>query len=243
LEASGFALESRRGPSESFGDQVLVFSDGATTVEVIRDRGQWALELRAPGWAQPRHLGAILAAANGKPQPHDGPRELLDQLPAAVSWREVVPGVLAWSDAFPHREVFVEAEQHRWAAAAFGTRPPALDRLSAWVGRLADAIAAPRSLLPTFGRSEDLARPHVESGRDELHYVVVERGEEPSRRSTTDPNILLEWIFRDVTFAMASDRELAHGDPDEDSRRRVRAKQLVLLGTLHPRWAAVFAEP
>ncbi len=243
LNASGFELESTQGgESESFGNQHLQFSDGRTTVEVTRDRGQWMLTLRPLGWTESHGLGAILAAFSGQLQPRDRPELLPEQLPEIVSWVEVLPGVLEWSVGHPHREVYVQAEERRWSAEAFGGRPPDLARLRVWVRRLAETIDAPKHLLPTFGRSEDLARPHIESGRDELHYVVVERGEELDRQSTTDPNTLLEWVFGDVTFSMASTWEAAHRSPDEDFRRRLFAKQLVLLDVLHPRWAISLAD-
>jgi hypothetical protein len=243
LRSSGFELRSAHGgASEGFGDQRLVFSDGQTTVEVMRDRSQWSLTLHPRGWNEGHHLGALLAASRGQPQADSFPRPLPEQIPESVSWIDVLPGVLDWSVGFPHREVFVEAESRRWAAAAFGGRPPDLSRLEGWVRRLGEAIDAPERLLPTFGRSADLGRPHIESGRDALHYVVVERGEELTRQNTTDPNTLLEWVFEHVSFSMASTWELAHRNPEEDFRRLLFAKQLVLLDILHPRWAIALAD-
>lgn len=108
------------------------------------------------------------------------------------------------------------------------------------VNRLATKIEAPDHLLPTYGESEDFARPHVEEVDDGLMaWVVVERGKELERRSTYDRKELLYWIFEAVTFSMASDYEASHrnDDEDEDPRRLLFSRQLELLHTLEPRWA------
>lgn len=38
---------------------------------------------------------------------------------------------------------------------------PALDDINALVDSLAEKISAPQHLLPTYGRSDDGARPHI----------------------------------------------------------------------------------
>ena len=68
---------------------------------------------------------------------------------------------------------------------------------------MALAIAAPASSLPTFGKTEDGARPHIEVRSDAYHYVVVERGCELERKRTPDLQELLYWVFSDVTHQMA----------------------------------------
>jgi hypothetical protein len=56
---------------------------------------------------------------------------------------------------------------------------------------LAGVIAAPRRERPTFGTSEDLARPHVEERDRRFSLVVVERGEELERCQARDLDELL----------------------------------------------------
>jgi len=73
------------------------------------------------------------------------------------------------------------------------------------VDLLASQIGAPPSQLPTYGRSEDMARPHVEVAGRFLSWVVVERGNEIDRKTTRDLDELLYWIFRSVAAGMASD--------------------------------------
>ena len=103
--------------------------------------------------------------------------------------------------------------------------------------RLAARIGAPAGHLPTYGQSEDGARPHVEIdvyGR--FAYVVVERGAELSRRDTEELDELLGWIFQDVTFAMACDYEARHRVEGEDFRRLLFTYQFELLDQLNPVW-------
>jgi hypothetical protein len=113
-----------------------------------------------------------------------------------------------------------------------------LPEIETRVRELARQVSAPERLLPTFGHSEDGARPHVEVDRDgRLHYVVVERGSELERRTTLELDDLLWQIFQYVTFSMASEFEVKHRIPHEDCRRLIFAKQIELLGMLAPEWA------
>lgn len=102
---------------------------------------------------------------------------------------------------------------------------------------LAGVIGASSKLLPTFGRSEDLARPHIEEHHGSFAWVVVERGQELDRKATSDRDELLYWIFADVTFTMAGDRELAHRVPGQDSRVLLFTRQIELLDRLSHNWS------
>jgi hypothetical protein len=111
-----------------------------------------------------------------------------------------------------------------------------LAQLRAVVENLAARIEAPESILPTYGATEDSARPHIEiDGR--YHFVVVERGLELQRRTTTDLDEILYWIFDDVTSSLASKYEVRNRNPDEDFRRMKFGKQLALMAQLNARWA------
>lgn len=115
---------------------------------------------------------------------------------------------------------------------------PRLESIRADVERLGLRIGAPDHLLPTYGASEDFARPHIEVVEDGLMaWVVVERGQKFDRRITYDRDELLYWVFAAVTSSMASDHEVAHRVGDEDPRRLLFSHQLELLRTLDPRWA------
>ena len=105
------------------------------------------------------------------------------------------------------------------------------------VERLAAVIEAPPGYLPTFGRSDQSGRPHVEVTADgRQHWVVCERGSEFRRRTTLVRDELLYWIFCSITSSMASSYELAHRIEGEDFRRQMFAHQFELLARLNPRW-------
>lgn len=104
------------------------------------------------------------------------------------------------------------------------------------VDRLAEVIDAPELLHPTYGVSEDGARPHIEFSGGQYHYVVVERGKELDRKSSADINEILFHVFEGITFSMAVDYEKRHRRRGEDSRRQLFDVQLGLLGKLNPAW-------
>jgi hypothetical protein len=112
-----------------------------------------------------------------------------------------------------------------------------LSEIESTVTRMAGRISAPAHLLPTYGRSEDFARPHVEVDARGYHLVVVERGQELRRVTTDSMDELLSLIFADVTFSMAGDFELMHRVAGQDSRRLLFATQVELLSRLSPDWA------
>lgn len=96
--------------------------------------------------------------------------------------------------------------------------------------------AANHSSLPTYGRSEDGARPHIEVNAQGYHFVVVERGQELKRITTLDWNDLLYRIFEGVTFSVAFDYELAHRVENRDCRRLGFQRQVELLSQLSEEW-------
>src|SRR5262249_6300723 len=114
----------------------------------------------------------------------------------------------------------------------------ALEAIRYQVDELSATIEAPPGFLPTFGRSEQSGRPHVEvSANGAMHWVVCERGTEFERRTTFVRDELLYWVFDAVTFEMASRWELAHRKADEDFRKQMFLKQFQLLDALSPDWA------
>jgi len=71
----------------------------------------------------------------------------------------------------------------------------------------------------------------------ELEYVFTERGHEKIERAA-DVDELLWFVFRDLTFGMATSFEVKHRRRGEDARRQMFAKQAELLDTLVPTWGA-----
>lgn len=104
------------------------------------------------------------------------------------------------------------------------------------VNRLAATIGAPPGYLPTYGKTEDGARPHIEFDGQRFHYVVIERGQVLEQRSSDDPQPILYRVFEDVTFTMACDHERANRRPDQDPRRQMFDAQVQLMGRLSADW-------
>lgn len=111
-----------------------------------------------------------------------------------------------------------------------------LERLQREVERLARVIGAPPEYLPTYCRSDDGARPHIEFQNGHYHFVVEERGVELQRITSPNPQDILYEVFSAVTHQMASDYEVRHRRQGEDSRRQLFDVQLQLLGTLSDSW-------
>jgi hypothetical protein len=104
------------------------------------------------------------------------------------------------------------------------------------IERRASIIGASGNLLPTYGESEDFARPHIEVDSRGYHRVVVERGVERNRVTTPD---LHSHVFRAITSTLAGSARRVKG---EDSRRQLFRHQIELLAKLDPQWAARRAE-
>lgn len=106
--------------------------------------------------------------------------------------------------------------------------------IEADVAALARRIGASDQDLPTYGVSEDFARPHIEVEHGLYHHVVVERGVERDRRSSNRYEDLLYWIFSSVTHSLAFSYELHHRVEDHDCRRIAFPKQIELMRQLGP---------
>lgn len=111
-----------------------------------------------------------------------------------------------------------------------------LTRIQQSVADLAERIGAIGTLLPTFGGSEDFARPHIEAIGETMYFVVVERGQELTREVFFEQQALLERIFRGIASEMASTFELTHRRPNEDPRRQMFSKIIDLLTQLDETW-------
>jgi hypothetical protein len=104
------------------------------------------------------------------------------------------------------------------------------------VNELAQKIGAPQNILPTYGYSEQTARPHVEVSAWAYYYVVAQSGQEVSRYATIDVDQLLYKIFVDVTFALAVTYASENRIENQDIRRLVFQRQVELLTLLSPQW-------
>lgn len=113
-----------------------------------------------------------------------------------------------------------------------------LSEIKAEVTRLAQVLGASSNGLPTYGHTRDSAYPHIEVDDDHYHYVIVERGQELERKSTSDFDELLYWIFADTTHSLAFAYELKNRLEDQDCRRIAFPKQVELLRLISPQMAA-----
>lgn len=104
------------------------------------------------------------------------------------------------------------------------------------VMQFASQIDAHHDLLPTYGSSEDFARPHIEIRNSRYHYIVEERGKEIENLGRSELDELLYWIFRDVTSQMGYSYELRHRDSNIDFRRIAFSHILELLEKLNSNW-------
>ena len=103
---------------------------------------------------------------------------------------------------------------------------------------MAQRISAPEESIPTFFSSEHSGRPHVEVDSQGYHLVVLERGDEISRKSSTSMRDLLYWIFSSTTFLMAWEWELENRDEKEDFRRKLFSRQIELMKLIDPEFGA-----
>jgi len=111
-----------------------------------------------------------------------------------------------------------------------------LSEIEIKVNALAQNIGAPQDILPTYGYSEQSARPHVEVSPQAYSYVVAQGGQEVSRDATRDIDRLLYKIFVDITFGLAVTYAEKDRIEDQDIRRVVFPRQVELLTLLSPQW-------
>ena len=107
-----------------------------------------------------------------------------------------------------------------------------MEQIKSKIEKLANRINAPKEYLPTYGFSKDFARPHIEVNGNELHWVVIERGQELERRHTTNEKEFLFWVFDAVTFEMATRLELQNRNENEDFRIQLFKIQEELIGEI-----------
>lgn len=109
-----------------------------------------------------------------------------------------------------------------------------LQEIKSTIDRLAGRIGA---VLPTYGYSEDFARPHIEVDDVNYHYVVVEGGKELERFTTNILDDLLYRVFERLTSSLASVHELQIPVEGQDPHRLALDQQVRLLAILSQEWA------
>jgi hypothetical protein len=242
---------------------VLVAPEDVDRCEVVRVRlersGGWRVWNRVPGEVvavvsgqdSEQILGLLAELPNGEQMrcfmPHFGVRfwagETL-RAEAALSFKcnnalTFVDGRRGWFEfdavSQPALKLHGALERHARLRAT-ASKQLTRDVISDFIAEFASKIDSPRNRLPGFERTNDLWRPRIELDESQAVYVVVEDGQERSRRSTANLDELLYWVFVDVTFHMACVYEVRHRVEGENPWRAVYSQQVALLQALDQLW-------
>jgi hypothetical protein len=109
-----------------------------------------------------------------------------------------------------------------------------LQEIEKEITKMALSIGATDEQLPSYGESRDFGYPHIEVDDYFYHYVVVERGQELERISTSDFEELLYHVFWSATHDIAFKYELDNRIEDQDCRRLAFPKQVQLMNSISP---------
>lgn len=111
-----------------------------------------------------------------------------------------------------------------------------LDQIKQRIEQLADQIHAPANVRPAYGFLKRDGTPNIEVDSVAYYYVNYDRNIKVFDRKTSDLDILLYWVFEDITFNMASEYVRANSDPTVNSRKVRFEYQLSLLEVIHHDW-------
>lgn len=90
--------------------------------------------------------------------------------------------------------------------------------------------------MPAHRQRHDDGSLHLEFPAGRYAVVATERGQEVSRRETSDIDELLYWLFASAAWSRGWAYELAHRHPTQDSRRIAFATTLDAIGQISPVW-------
>lgn len=112
-----------------------------------------------------------------------------------------------------------------------------LEEIQKIVYGLAEKIAAPISKVLTFGISLDDGTPCIQFEGGMFYYFARDRNAIAFRKETRDIDLLLYWVFSDITFDMAVRYEVKNRKENADPRRLIFSYQIELLQQIDPEWA------
>jgi len=115
------------------------------------------------------------------------------------------------------------------------TLHPKIELLKDKIYRLAQKINAPEQTLPVFNRSasrEEFFR-YVTYEANSYHLVDVERSREKKKESTEDENLIIYWVFENVTLEMAIRIKSEGLDDKHKGLQQIRRE---LMGKLDLPW-------
>lgn len=111
-----------------------------------------------------------------------------------------------------------------------------LEQLCLQIEQIALNTATPHDLLPTYGKSEDFGRPHIELTAGGYAYVIVERGTELERTEYDDSADLYFHVFQDALSSQATRYATKHRVTARDFRRPLFAEKIRLAGIVSEDW-------
>ena len=111
-----------------------------------------------------------------------------------------------------------------------------LNQIKQKIEQLADQIHVPANMMPTYGFLRRDGTPNIEVDSLEYYYVNYDRNIKVFDRKTFDLDILLYWVFEDITSMMASQYVRVNRDPNVDSRQIRFDHQLLLLEAIRCDW-------
>jgi immunity protein 63 of polymorphic toxin system len=111
-----------------------------------------------------------------------------------------------------------------------------LNQIKQRIEQLADQIHAPASMMPTYGFLRRDGTPNIEVDSLAYYYVNYDRNIKVFDRKTSNLDVLLYWVFVDITSIMASDYAKAYRDPKVNARKVRFEHQLALLEMINHDW-------
>jgi hypothetical protein len=106
------------------------------------------------------------------------------------------------------------------------------------IGKMLCGESKPAYLFAVASSPTHSVAPHVEIVGNEYHFVVTERGSEFERKKTINLDDILYWLVEGDVGEVARKWELNNRVESRDSRRLWFKKEIELLKSVKPEWAA-----
>lgn len=96
LEANGFVRTAEWGGGGApFGSVCIDFSRGDLRLRIVRDRGQWGINIASPG-GELMLVDTLLSVSPGADLERGDDSTKVDQLPRGVVWMTEIPRLIGW---------------------------------------------------------------------------------------------------------------------------------------------------
>jgi len=111
-----------------------------------------------------------------------------------------------------------------------------IDHIRNAVNQYGARIGIPVGKLKIYDSPQADGAPYIKINENIFFYIVEEKGCVFEKKETSDFNILLYWLMSNFVFSVASDYELNHRIPRQDSRRVIFSRELNLMQELEESW-------